>query len=143
MNEAIDKLCLQTSWSDIVLAKVSLKVHVVGQGLFGKVNISTHCLLLLILLATVFLHSSHGLIELVLKDLDGLNWLLGNVLTEPGVKLSHLIDVHTEALSSANHVLYPASVLCEAHELVRRLLHLKLLLVGAHAWSSGSGHIVR
>lgn len=79
--------------------------------------------LLLILLAAILLHSSHSLIKLILKDFDTLNGSLGNILAESGVKLPHLIDIHIEALPSANHVLYPISVLWEAHELVGRLLH--------------------
>lgn len=144
LNEAVDEISLETSWSDIVLSKISLKVHVVGQGLFGKMNISTLSgYLLLILLTAILLHSSHSLIKLILKNFDGLNGLLGNILAEPGVKLPHLINIHTEALSSANQVLYPASVLWEAHELIGRLLHRKLLLVSAHACGSSSCHIIR
>ena len=137
MNVSVDEVCLETSWSDVVLAKVSLKVDIVCQCLLGEVNISAHCGLLLILLATILLHSSHSLVELILEDLDGLDRRLGNILAESGVELPHLIDVHTESLTSADHVLHPASVLREAHEVVGCLLHGELLLVGTDAGTIG------
>ena len=100
------------------------------------------CCFLLVLLSTVLLHASHSLIELVLKDFDGLDGIFGNVLTQSAVELPHLIDVDIEALSSTNHASDPVSVLWEAHEPVGRFLHLKLLLIGAYACASTHCHVV-
>jgi len=97
------------------------------------------CHFLLILLATVLLHASHSLIELVFEDFDGLNGILGNVLGQPGVDLPHFIDVDIEALSSTDQASDPVPVLWDAHEVVGCLLHLKLLLVLTYA---AHGHVV-
>jgi len=75
------------------------------------------------------LHASHGIVELILKDLNSLNWALLDIIAESWVELAHFINVDVESVSSSDHVSNSLLCLMQIHEFVGSVLHVVLELV--------------
>jgi hypothetical protein len=104
LHELVHKGGFQTSGCHIILAKVSLKIHVICLYFLWEMDVrALYCQLLLVLFTTILLQSSHCLVELVLEDFDCLKWFPGNVSTQSAVEFPHFVDVDVESLSSPNH----------------------------------------
>lgn len=114
----------------MVLAKVSFKVDVVYLDLLGEILIclNSH----LATLASVILHALNILVELVLEQLDCLNWIINHKVSEFGIELSHFVQVDTEPLLSAYDTSHSFIDLCLVEIVLNKLLHSQALLILAH-----------
>jgi hypothetical protein len=134
LHELVHKGGFQTSGCDIILAKVSLEIHVICLYFLWEMDVrALYCQLLLVLFTTVLLQSSHSLVELVLEDFDCLKWSPGNEGTQSAVEFPHFVDVDAESLSSPSHASDSSLGLWEIHEFICCFRHLEFFLVSTLA----------
>jgi hypothetical protein len=128
LNELVDKICLETARRNVILSEVALETHIVSLYLLRELRVTGGSTCLLgVLLGILPLNQFDCVIEVVLKHLDSLDWVLCDVLTQFWSEGSNLVDADGESLTFVQHVPDPFLDLLETHEFTSGLPHLMLV----------------
>jgi hypothetical protein len=94
-DELVDEVSFETSWSDMILSKITFKIYVINLHFLGESHVLSLVLLFQVAshLATIFLKILNFGIQLIFKHFDGFNWLLQDVGSQFRIELPDLINV--------------------------------------------------